>query len=215
MLRSFNKHKNLERFQEQGDKFEDTHTWVVMDGNIIDPTPLKEANEWAIRFLKLEETPTYIAYDDDTQKLFIEELIYRVVLEQKARGSLASNDNYAFPKYGQCYYNAWAFKKHNPTAKIVFGSVGYKFKNKRKNAKAKYFVLYGNLEGEDHTEDYLEKALCYAKRKRDQDLFLLLLQFNRVATASKKDSDANWGFAYKIRNDGTCYGEYVVLDDDE
>ena len=213
MLRSFNKHKNLERFQAEGDKFEDTHTWVVMDGNIIDPTPLKEANEWAIHFLKLEQTPTYEAYDDDTQKLFTEELIYRIVLEQKARGFI--DCDYENPKYGRCYYNAWEFKKHNPTAKIVFGSVGYKFKKQRKNAKPKYFVLYGIMEGDDHSEDHLEKALQHARRKKDQYLFMLLLQFRQVA--SERHSQQNWGFAYKMSDlkDGTCYGQYVLLDDDE
>ncbi len=217
MLRSYEKHQCLKRFQADGDKFEDTHTWVVMDGKIIDPTPMRDANEWAIYFLKLEKTPTYIPHDDETQKLFTEELIYRIVLEQKARKG-EGHDHYKDPKYGQCYYNAWAFKQHNPTAKLVFGSVGYKFKSgsgkkQRKITKPKYFVCYGTMNGQDVNDDYILKAVKHISRTQDQHLKGLLLQFYNAHNERKVEG--NWGFTYKIRKDGTTYGEYSLLDDDE
>lgn len=215
MLRSYNKHQSTKRFQAEGDKFEDTHTWVVMDGKIIDPTPMSDANEWAIYFLKLEKTPTYIAHDDETQKLFTEELIYRIVLEEKARGKY--HDHYKEPRYGQCYYNAWAFKKHNPTAKLVFGSVGYKFKSgsgkkQRKTATPKYFVCYGTMLGQVVNDDYVLKAVKHARTTKDQHLLRLILNFHTAHT--NRNDDDNWGFTYKIRSDGTSYGEYTQLDDD-
>ena len=219
MLRSYDKHKSLDRFEADGNKYEDTHAWVVMDGKVIDPTPMNDADEWAIYFLKLEKTPTYIPYDDETQKLFTEELIYRNVLEAQARGNY--HDHYKEPIYGQCYYNAWAFKKHNPTAKVVFGSVGYKFKNsggkkQRKNTKPKYFVCYGNMDGQVVNDDYILQAVKHALAKRDKHLLNLIKKFHHAHTA-RNDGDGeggNWGFTYKVRSDGTSYGEYTQLPDD-
>tara|TARA_R100001163_G_scaffold57682_1_gene45653 strand:+ start:255 stop:1055 length:801 start_codon:yes stop_codon:yes gene_type:complete len=216
MLRSFKQHKDIKRFRADGDKFEDCHTWCVMDGKVIDPTPIGAGNEWAINFLKLEKTPIYVPHDDKTQKLFLEELIFRMVLESNTPNA-PKRDCYNNPIFGWCYYNAWAFKQHNPTAKIVFGSVGFKYKKNNKkgrNKQDRYWVQYGSMYGcgkicnNDHDHD-LARALKHAHNNNDLTLKLQLL--NWVNANKQMKQHGNWGFVYK--HDGTA--SYEDLGDDE
>ena len=209
MLRLLKEKKITEEyFETLLNGFHDAHAWCVMDGKVIDPTDISPGNEWAINHLNLEKTPTYVPYDDNTQKLFTEEFIFRMVVEKRTKNVPKRPDFYKTPKYGYCYYNAWAFKQHNPTAKIVFGAVGFKYKRrkgkKNRNQKPRYWVQYGHIEGGVARDDTIKKALEYAVRHKDKVLEQQILNNLRAIEEQRKIS--KWEFVYNYR---TCEATFA------
>ena len=206
MLQAFKQHKDQARFKADGDKYENTHTWCVMDGKVIDPSPITLGAAWAIYTLKLEVDPIYVPHDDHYQQLFTDELEVRMAMEREAHNiglKINNHDYYKKPQFGYCYYNAHAFKQQNPTATIVFGSVGYKFlktkgkKNRKKN-QYKYWVQYGEIAGgrpaidNDHAHAYNKMA-----SERDRTLACMLKVADKVDN-DIDDPGGNWGFIYTI-----------------
>lgn len=210
MLRLYNEKKiSRKEMNAIGEKFHDTHTWCVMDGKVIDPTDISPGNEWAINFLKLEETPMYVPYDDDTQKLFMEEFIFRKVLEETTPNTPKRPDFYKNPEFGYCYYNAWAFKQHNPTAKIVFGAVVFKYKKKKgkknRNQKPRYWVQYGEYEGNTaHSDDTGDKASKYAITHGDKTLQLQIAK-NLYYNERQSEVGHGWDFVYNTKTGKARY----------
>lgn len=207
MLQSFKQHNNQKRFKAEGDKYENTHTWCVMDGKIIDPSPLAFGAAWAIKSLNLDKTPTYVPHTDHYQQLFNDELETRMAMEREAHNSGAkinNHDYYKTPKFGYCYYNAHAFKQHNPTAQIVFGSVGYKFlktkgKKNRKN-QYKYWVQYGEMVGgRPHYDNDIVSAYNKCASERDRTLGVML-NIASDADDGLDEGEGKWGFKYLINH---------------
>jgi len=187
MLSVFNKTKNQQQFDQLGNEFHDCHAWCVMDGKIIDTTPLEGLHSFAIETMNLEDTLSYEPYDGFRQKVFNEELVERVKAEEAVVGK--RHDFYNEPRIGYCYYNAFAFKEQNPKAKIVFGGCGYKHKqNKKKgkknrkgnNNKPTYWVIYGDMTGgqtDDETCVVMEKLVKKAAIDRNLPLLTKLKYF--------------------------------------
>jgi len=187
MLSVFNETKNDKQFQQLGKEFHDCHAWCVMDGKIIDTTPLEGLHSFAIDTMNLEDTLSYEPYDGFRQKVFNEELVERVKAEEAVVGK--RHDFYNEPRIGYCYYNAFAFKEQNPKAKIVFGGCGYKHKqNKKKgkknrkgnNNKPTYWVIYGDMTGgqtDDETCVVMEKLVKKAAIDRNLPLLTKLKYF--------------------------------------
>jgi len=186
MLSVFNKTKNQQQFDQLGNEFHDCHAWCVMDGKIIDTSPLEGLHSFAIETMNLEDTLSYEPYDGFRQKVFNEELVERVKAEEAVVGK--RHDFYNEPRIGYCYYNAFAFKEQNPKAKIVFGGCGYKHKqnkkkgkkNRKGNNKPTYWVIYGDMTGgqtNDETCVVMDKLVKKAAIERNLPLLAKLKYF--------------------------------------
>jgi len=109
----------------------DLHAWIVDVNNKIIDWDFEEYN-FTKDLFNLTNECCYEAFDNKKQ---IDCAIYIKKQTDKRRMIEGNNyDNwldkfYIAPVEGMCYYNALAYKKHNPNCKIVFGKFGWKKQN--------------------------------------------------------------------------------------
>jgi len=110
----------------------DLHAWIVDENNKIIDWDFEEY-QFTRDLLELTDECCYEEFDTKKQ---IDCAIYIKKQTDKKRMMVGNNyfDNwldkfYIAPVSGMCYYNALAYKKHNPNCKIVFGKFGWKRKN--------------------------------------------------------------------------------------
>jgi hypothetical protein len=109
----------------------DAHAWVVdKNGNIIDPD--FEDYKLTKELMDLTEERCYEAFNTEKQIDCAKYIKGRTDALKKLHGDNYDNwldKFYKEPVSGYCWYNALAYKKHNPECKIVFGKFGWKKQN--------------------------------------------------------------------------------------
>jgi hypothetical protein len=109
----------------------DFHAWIVeKNGNIIDPD--FEEYKLTKELMDLTEERCYEAFNTEKQIECARWLKKTIDAKKVIHGLCYDNwldQFYKKPEKGYCWYNALAYKKHNPECKIVFGKFGWKAKN--------------------------------------------------------------------------------------
>ena len=142
------------------DRFGNVHCWVVLNGKIYDPTPLKDFMKLTGFLAGLDlEKPYYEAYCPEKCQL-LHKLAY---MKWQRCFPEFQEQCYKDPQVGSCYYNALAFCLKNPTALIQFGKMGYKIKGTNE-----VFIEWGETNPEvyeRHSSLIMNKFKFCAKRR--------------------------------------------------
>ena len=153
--------------------YSNAHAWCVdKDKNIIEPTPI--ANFW--------ELPIYIFGLDKDRAVYEEfalpkqkEMLNHYVKEWATKPKWFKQLCKTQPQFGNCHYNAIGHKINDPSCKIRFGKMGYKYKNSEK-----VYWEWGDNDKAQFADDqayYQHKVVMLLKRK-DKGLIKVLRNSN-------------------------------------
>lgn len=107
------------------------HTWIVdANDNIID----WDFEDYKITkdLMSLTNEKCYEPFDTKKQIECASYIKSNVDKKKLIKGNKFDDwldEFYYIPQFGKCFYNALAYKKHNPNCKIVFGKFGWRRKN--------------------------------------------------------------------------------------
>ena len=150
------------------------HSWVVIDGEIYDPTPVKDFMTLTCFLAGLNiEKPYYEEFSPEKSKDLkrLTELKWDR-LHPTLQESCGTN-----PEVGHCYFNAHAMCLKNPNAEIKFGKMGYYF-----NGSNKVFLQWGEQDKAEYEAgaDLMVNKFMFCAKRRNKKLGKLLKESPRT-----------------------------------
>lgn len=155
------------------DGLTNSHAWCVdKDKNIIEPSPIDNFWEMPIYILGLDkDRPVYEEFDLPKQKAMLTHYVKEWGGKPKWFKKLCKTQ----PQFGNCHYNAIGNKINDPSCKIRFGKMGYKYKNSED-----VYWEWGDTDRALFTQDqetYQRKTILLLRRK-DKGLIKILRNSN-------------------------------------
>jgi len=153
------------------DRWSNCHAWLVVDGEIFDPTPVQQHGEIVAFLLGLDlNRPVYKPYHDNKNDKLIK--LCELKMQRIDKKELASC--FTDPQVGSCYYNAAMFKKASPKehdVKLQFGAFGW-----HRKAGGDPYLEWGdtNKKSWDKTTHELKNSFLRHCKKRTKKLRLML-----------------------------------------
>tara|TARA_R110001606_G_scaffold296386_1_gene444153 strand:+ start:224 stop:931 length:708 start_codon:yes stop_codon:yes gene_type:complete len=188
------------------DRWSNLHAWLVVDGEIFDPTPVQEYGEIDALLLGLDLTrPVYVPLRDEARN---DKLIELCKMKMRRLDKKFLADCFTNPTAGSCYFNAMVWKAAAPLhhdVKIQFGGMGWERK-----AGGIPFLQWGDLDAKrwhDDTELLNNNFMKHVK-KRTKKLRLLLERSTRTDEEVEFMRDV-WHGRVRL-NDGTNVKNAVV-----
>ena len=135
----------------------DLHSWIILDGVSIADGGLIDWDFPEYKFTKdlldLTNTPAYDPFDIKKQIECAAYMKSQVDKRKMIQGDTFDkwlDEFYKKPVKGMCFYNCLAYKKHNPTCKMVFGKFGWLKKN------GEPYYEYGDSDKVEYKQDINE-----------------------------------------------------------
>ena len=148
----------------------DIHTWIVdVNNNIID-WDFKDY-KYTKDLMNLTDETCYEPFDTKKQIEWASYIKLQVDKRKLIQGNTFDDwldEFYYKPHYGLCYYNALAYKKHNPNCKIVFGKFGWR----RKNGEP--YWEFGDNDNTSYKKDMNELLNNIKKKTKGVDALIII-----------------------------------------
>ena len=139
------------------DIYNNAHSWCVLNGKIIDPTPMPfELTAYCMN-LDLQQ-PVYEEFDIEKQKEIMELVVYKYKNLPKEEKRLLKEE----PQLKKCFYNALIYKLNNPEVKIRYGKMGWRYKNNNNDV----WWEFGDTDTKNHNNyklNFSNKVISLAK----------------------------------------------------